>query len=253
MKNWQKTVEKFITPWKKKKYVEGIMMTGSYVHGTQTPRSDIDFHIVLSDEIKWRERGNKFVDGILMEYFANPLRQIYKYFETDYKDHRKVDARMFSAGRILYDQRGVMKELKKFGQKELKRKYKKPDKTRIEIIKYGLWDRLDNLRDAYSDKRISFDFLYNLLLLSTLEQYAEFLQADIVKGKVDKFFTNASFRKRYLVKKFPNDKFSVLFIDCLQAKTRKDKFEAAQKIINHVLLQMGGFEIDGWKVRTKIR
>lgn len=227
-------------------------MTGSYVHGTQTPRSDIDFHIVLSDDIDWRERGNKIVDGILMEYFANPLRQIYRYFEADYKSHSKIDARMFSVGKILYDKDGVMLELKKFGQKELKRKYQKPDKARIEIIKYGLWDRLDNLADVYFDKRISFDFLYNLLLLSTLQQYAEFLQADVVKGKVDKFLTSDSFRQRYLIEKFPDDRFAKLFIGCLQAKTNKNKYESAQKIINHVLNKMGGFEVDGWRLRTKV-
>ena len=83
MKDWETALDKFLVSWKVRKEVTGVLVCGSFVTGKPAPHSDIDLHIVLSESVLWRERGNKIVDGFLIEYFANPPRQIREYFKED--------------------------------------------------------------------------------------------------------------------------------------------------------------------------
>lgn len=75
MKPWEDALNKFLASWKEQKDVIGAIVCGSFITGLPTERSDIDLHIILSDEVDWRERGNQYVDGFLIEYFVNPPRQ----------------------------------------------------------------------------------------------------------------------------------------------------------------------------------
>lgn len=80
MERWEEALDKFLSEWRRRDYVVGALVCGSYVTGSPTARSDIDVHIILAEESDWRERGNRYVDGCLIEYFANPPRQIRTYF-----------------------------------------------------------------------------------------------------------------------------------------------------------------------------
>ena len=75
--------------------------------------SDVDVYIVLSDMIDWRERGNVIIDGVLVEYFANPVKQIRHYFEKEFKQNIRSTARIITIGKVLFDKTGIAEELKK--------------------------------------------------------------------------------------------------------------------------------------------
>ncbi|WP_245610422.1 nucleotidyltransferase domain-containing protein [Thermococcus celericrescens] len=70
--NRQLALEIFLEEWREKDFVEAALLTGSYAISMETKYSDVDVYIILSDNVDWRERGNKIIDGILIEYFANP-------------------------------------------------------------------------------------------------------------------------------------------------------------------------------------
>ena len=105
--NWKTVLNKFLEKWKRKGYVEGAILTGSRVTSYFSKYSDIDVYIVLSEKIKWRERGNRIFDGFLIEYFANPPYQIRKYFVEEFKQNKYTTARMFVMGKILFDKKRV--------------------------------------------------------------------------------------------------------------------------------------------------
>lgn len=65
--NWEKATKIFLQEWENKDYVIGAIACGSYITGRPTKHSDIDLRIILNDEINWRERGNKIVNGFLIE------------------------------------------------------------------------------------------------------------------------------------------------------------------------------------------
>ncbi|MBT4376854.1 hypothetical protein HOD29_05775 [archaeon] len=80
-KNWEEALDKFLEGWKDKKEVLGINVCGSYVTSNPSKHSDLDVNIVLRDSCKWIERGNKIVDGVLIEYFVNPSWKIKEYMK----------------------------------------------------------------------------------------------------------------------------------------------------------------------------
>ena len=85
-------------------------MRGSFVVGNPKKHSNIDLHTFLKDGTEWRERGNKIVDGFLVEYFANPPKQIAPYFKEDFEDKSQMAVIQFLTGKILFDD-GTIKKL----------------------------------------------------------------------------------------------------------------------------------------------
>ena len=85
MQGWEIALQKFLKKWDNRKNVIGALVCGSYVTGNPSKHSDIDVHIILDSKTSWRERGNEIIDGFLIEYFANPIKNHYKYAEEGYK------------------------------------------------------------------------------------------------------------------------------------------------------------------------
>lgn len=49
--------------------------------------------------------------AFLIEYFANPARQLYAYMDDGLKDGKRVDATMFVNGKVVFDKTGVTQGL----------------------------------------------------------------------------------------------------------------------------------------------
>ncbi len=245
---WEIALNKFIKKWERQKKVTGALLTGSYVTGTPSKYSDIDIYIVLSDDMKTRERGNRIIDGYLMEYFANPVRQIKAYFKEEFEKNKSITARMFATGKVLFDKKGDVKALRKEAERWMRKKFRKPDKASVEISKYSLWDDLDNLKELHSSKSVIFRFAYFFLLQEIMNVYSKYLQIEIVApSKLLKYLTSEQFRKKYILKEFPDKTFARLFVKCL----KKDDMGLIKNLTNYVLDKLGGFDIDGWKLRSR--
>lgn len=63
MEDWEKALNQFLELWETREEVWAAIATGSYVVNNNTYKSDIDVHIILANQIDWREGGNKLVDG----------------------------------------------------------------------------------------------------------------------------------------------------------------------------------------------
>ena len=74
MEPWERALTVFLEEWKNREDVIGAIVCGSYVTGNPSLHSDIDVHIILSDKVNWRTRGNVVVNNYLIEYFVNPPR-----------------------------------------------------------------------------------------------------------------------------------------------------------------------------------
>lgn len=85
--------------------VLGILVTGSYIHGTPAPTSDLDVHVLIRSPR--RRRWNFVVHGVEIETFVNPLLAMDAYF----RDPRGLTAHMLAAGQIVYDPEGAMATL----------------------------------------------------------------------------------------------------------------------------------------------
>ena len=96
MQDFEKAVNTFIGSLDCKDQIIGAIICGSYVTGNPSDHSDIDLHLLLDESCDRRERGNTYVDGFLIEYFLNPVRQHYRYAEEDCWNRRIVNAHMFA-------------------------------------------------------------------------------------------------------------------------------------------------------------
>ena len=176
MEPWEKALDEFLVPWKKKKEVVGAIVCGSYVTGNPSKHSDIDVHIILKKGTKWRERGNEIVDGYLIEYFANPPEQIEWYFKDDHKDNSFTAPTMFLTGRILFDDGSIVK-LRRKANTLFKKRFEKMGDVGKELSKYSLWDMLDNLRDSYEKEEPDFVFICHNMLNELYRKYAKYSQS----------------------------------------------------------------------------
>ena len=111
MKSWEFALDHFLNNWKQREEVIGILVCGSYITGNPSKRSDIDVHIIIKDESDWRERGNKYVNGFLIEYFVNPPKQIRSYYKEDFNDRSTMSMVQFLTGKDVQDQCGIVNEL----------------------------------------------------------------------------------------------------------------------------------------------
>ncbi|GAB6134722.1 nucleotidyltransferase domain-containing protein [Thermococcus prieurii] len=250
MRPWEVALGKFLTPWEENEVVEAAILTGSYALGLQTPRSDVDVYIILSDDVDWRERGNVFVDGFLIEYFANPVRAVRMYFEEELAQNSRGTARIILTGKVLFDKTGIVETLRAEAEEYMRKPFPKPDPLKVELAKYFLWDALDSLKDSEERGDPSYSYLYHLALREALESYARFLRVEVPPAsKVYRLFSDEAFRRAYLFPDFPDDEFVALFLRAME-EVRTGNAEA---LVNHVLEKMGGFRIDGWRLRTGVK
>jgi hypothetical protein len=82
----------------------GVLATGSRIHGTPGPTSDLDVHVLI-DQPR-RQRRNILLDGVEIEMFINPPFQIHRYMSAGGND-----IHMFAFGRAIYDPLGLIGQL----------------------------------------------------------------------------------------------------------------------------------------------
>jgi hypothetical protein len=253
MEKWEYALMKFLQPWMEQNCVLAALLTGSYATGNNNPSSDIDVHIVLSEEVDWRQRGNQVVDGYLVEYFANPARQIYAYMEEDRKCGSKADANMFCSGCVLFDKTGILSEIKERAANDLAEQLLALDAGSLAMIKYGIWDRYDELGVCHKTGSPYFINMYCSLLEFLLESYTRFLRTPkLPASKVYRFFKDAEYRKKYNLGNYPDSTFADLYLGCVEEKNADECWRLATELKDYVLLKMGGFEIDGWTFRSPL-
>ncbi len=109
---WKLALNEFIKPYMQDEDVEAILLVGSYAVGNQNEYSDIDVYVILNDDVDYRERGNKLVEGYLIEYFVNPIYKVREYLQEDKRGHGGAMANMLIHGQVLLDKHGIVDKLK---------------------------------------------------------------------------------------------------------------------------------------------
>ena len=251
MKNWQITINKFLDQWKDKTEFEGAILSGSYAVGLQSVSSDIDIMIVLSEGTKWWQRGNQVVDGLMVEYIADPVSMWRKAFEDNYNSRNKVSISMFAVGKVLFDRNGTVSGLKKEAELFMKKPYKKMETREIEMAKYHLWDGIEKLRNLFEKGFVEYAPLYYLHLSKILNFYANFVRISVpAVAKTYRFLNDAEFKGKYKLEGFTDMDFVSLMNDCLK---NYSSLGAIETLNAYVINKLGGFEPNGWVLKTEIK
>jgi len=253
MPAWQRALQEFIAPYRAQREVIGALVCGSYVTGAPSPRSDLDVAIVLSPRVQYRERGNRIVGGYLVEYFANPPAQFRAYFAREHGRNRTNTATMFATGRVLFDPRGAVKTLRAQARRWLARPFPRPKRVEIASERYFFWDLLDNLRDLDERGDPGFTHAYHHHVHEVYAFYARCLQAPVLPARqLSAYLTDARARKKYLLAPFPDRRFTVLLLTALRAREQRAQRRAAEALTQYATERLGGFEVDGFRLRTPV-
>ena len=253
MEAWQRALQEFIAPWRARPDVVGALVCGSYVTGAPSPRSDIDVVIVLAPRVKYRERGNRVVGGYLLEYFANPAAQFRAYFRRDHARNRPHTATMFATGRVLFDPRSAVRQLRADARAWLARPLRAPKREELAVERYFFWDMLDNLRDLDERGSAGFAHAYQHHVQEVYEFYARCLRQPVLPARqLYAYLSDARARRKYLLSPFPDRRFAALLLQALRAREQSAMRRAAEALTAHATRQLGGFEIDGFKLRSKL-
>ncbi len=246
MEGWKNVLEKFIKEYKEKDYVIGAILCGSYATGNNTDRSDIDVHIITKD-IGYKQRGNVIIEGIMIEYFMNPLSQSYKYLENDFKQKRRLaDANMYGNGIILFDKTGELQKLKEDSLKYYEMEFDEPEETTMMINNYACWDLMDEIKDKI-DNNENYDLNYYMLLKELINNYYYKNKiATVPITKIEKIYRNREYREKYHLKNMPTQDFINLVLDIIDNKS----FETINKLYEYV---MEDFKITKFVLKSEVK
>jgi predicted nucleotidyltransferase len=166
-----------------------VLLVGSYANAIPNENSDLDIY-VIQETGGMRERGNTWKWRVEIEYFINPIKQVYEYLKND-PLIRPITAHMLSTSIIIYVNEVFRKEfdiLMSEARKIMSAPIPSLSQTEIELFKYTIDDIIKDLKDL---KETNNEFSYNLVAMGLTENCVNYLfrlhEEKIVKSKLMKY------------------------------------------------------------------
>ncbi|MCL2350426.1 MAG: nucleotidyltransferase domain-containing protein [Defluviitaleaceae bacterium] len=253
MNQWKNKLDTFLKDFEHMVDATGILVCGSYVTGSPTKHSDLDVHIILKEDADYRERGNKIVHGLMIEYFANPPKQILAYFDEDLREKSLMSQTQFATGEILRDDCGTVQTLKNKALAMIEDFYANiKSATMLGMTKYFLWDMLDDLHDAFETNRTDFDFLYYNFLNKIITSYMNYENMPYNFKTILGNIKDEIVKKKYLMRELPDGDIADLIAKCITASEKADKLRLYQNLTDAILNKHGGFCANGYKLKSTL-
>ena len=160
---------------------------------------------------------------------------------------------MLTTGKVILDKNGDVEKLIKESKKWDKKDFIKSNKFEIEINKYHMWDMRDNLEEVYEENESDFYYVYYNFLNSILESYSKFKGFNSINtNKVRRFLSDKKDQKKYRMNDFPDKTFRKMYLEAIELSDKAKMMSKFKQIIQYVMKKMGGFNIDGWKIKSEV-
>ena len=232
-------IDRFIKENINLKDVEAILLVGSYAVGNNNKYSDIDLYIILKERVRYRERGNLLLNGVLIEYFMNPCYMIGDYMRNDKRGHGGSMANMLINGKLLYGNKEIVKKLRRRAYYYINKKNK------YDIARYyHAWDLYDDYKACMFHKELPYYNALQALIEAYLFNNDYYL---LPPQKIERVFKDEEYRNRYKINKFPNNIFNKLVINCFDNPNDNNI-----DILYKYVMEDGKFNINNYKYKNKI-
>ncbi|MEY8758523.1 nucleotidyltransferase domain-containing protein [Chryseobacterium tongliaoense] len=211
----EKALEIFINKWKSKKYVEGILLSGSYAVGLENEDSDIDIRLIFNSKYKKNIKGLTVINGYTFSYLGRSSEITKKRFSIDFFNYNKFEARIFGIGKILYDKNKSVEELVDNARVYFTTPFlqKKTDRDVINTSMYALYNSKVSL-ESLSEKSPFFHYHYYNFFRQAIKWYSLFLGYEFfIDSKIEKILTDENYRNIYLWEKFPDQEFADIWLN----------------------------------------
>ncbi len=233
---WKDALNEFIKDYKNKKEVEAILLIGSYAVNNNNKYSDIDVYMILNDHCGYRERGNKKVGNYIIEYFMNPIYKVEDYILNDKRGHGGSVANMLINGKLLYGNQRIVNKLKKKALIALKKK------NEYDIMKYyRCWDAYEDYKACKYHNKMPYYQCLKYLVEAYLYNNDYYM---LPEHKIERFFKDPLYRKKYNIDRFPNNEFNELVINCFD-HPKKDNLDKLYEFV----IKDGKFDINNFVLK----
>jgi len=250
MKKWEQAGRNFISSCSFKDDIEAVFLTGSHVFGNADEFSDIDLYIILNDNANWRERGNNRIDGFLIEYFANPMRQVKKYIDDSYSSVKVIEINMILGGIVIFNKNSAAEKMMDYCKQKSMSELPTMNEFNIKMGLYTLWDNLDELHRAYSRIRPDFAMQFFRFIQSAFELYSRYICSPIPSyHKMYRWLIDCGYSVRYGLQAYNDPAFLEIIRLAFECKDDKAMFDLSKDIYTYVNDRMGGIDIDHFVLR----
>lgn len=95
----------------------GIIATGTILRGNPDPASDLDLYVIHLEP--YRQRIQKFFNGVPAEIFINPPEQVRRYLMEEPVEYTPITAHMLATGFLVLELDPVIAELRQLALQSL--------------------------------------------------------------------------------------------------------------------------------------
>jgi len=248
--NYELATKKFIDSCHFKDDIDCIFLAGSHASGNADEFSDIDLFIVLNDSVDWRERGNKRVDGFLIEYFANPARQIKKYIYNDHAKVKLTSINMILNGIVVFGDSSVANELIEYCRKKMASGFAKMNHFDINTELYFLWNDYDELSRAYAYQAPDFTMQFHLFINNAFELYSRYTCSPVPNyHNRHRWLADDQYFAKYGLPPHNDQNFLVIIKKSFDCDNTTAMYDLSKALYSYITEHMGGFDIDNFTLR----
>ena len=247
-----KTALQFIEGYAHKDKVVGAIITGSRISFSSNKYSDLDVYLVFDKKFKHYERGNKFVNGLEIEYFANPVSRILEYYESDFISSKPITQNMFLTGIIVFEKDKIISDLKQKALEYKERDLVFDEKTRI-TYRYFIYDALMDLKGFYTENKPEFHFYFPILIDKAIFYYLKLCNTPVNYKYYTKLITSEKIRKANYTRKIKNIKIRNLIPKIVLETDIQKQYELLINLEKYINDEFGLLDINNLVLENYLR
>ena len=252
MEKWEAAARKFIEQCEFYNEIEAVFLTGSYAVGNADKYSDIDLYIVLNDDVTWRMRGNKRFDGFLIEYFANPMRQIKKYIESSYSNVQILEINMILNGIVILNRNSAAESLREYCLQKDLNNFPVLSDFHVKTGLYLIEDCFSELTRAYDNKSVDFVMQYHMFIQRAFEFYSRYICSPVPHySHLYTWLINEAYRDNFNLPPYRDASFLELISGTFGNLDIDAMFLQAKKIKEYVFDKANGFDINNFVLKSE--
>ena len=209
----------------------GIIATGSIVRGNPDLNSDFDVFVIHEDS--YRQRIQKYFNGVPCEIFINNFNHVYGYFEKEYENNRPVTAHMISTGNVIMgeDNSGVKKLIQSAREFLLRAPLLTDEKKTM--IRYAISTLFEDATDLMDTDVLTSTYFLNRLISDIIDYVF------LINGTSS---PRPKERIKYLEVNYPD--IGGLIAGYYSTENFRDRYEIAKSLVAKTIGEYGFFEWD---------
>ena len=153
----------------------------------------------------------------------NPEYKIEEYFLIDGRGHGGPMANMIANGKLVYGNQKVLERLKRKALKAIKKKNEYD-----EMKYYRCWDAYEDYKACKYHNKMPYYICLKYLIEAYLYNNDYFI---LPENKIERFFKDPLYRKKYNINKFPKNNFNKLVINCFDHPNKENLNKLYQFVI----------------------